>query len=59
MVPDRGLRAGARPGPGKLQENSLRWEKAGITVERMAINRGPQHFMANATIVDLLTREEV
>lgn len=41
----------------KLQENILRWKKAGISVERMAINQAPQRFMANATVVDLLTRE--
>ena len=40
-----------------LQENILRWKKAGIAVERMAINQAPNRFMANATVVDLLTRE--
>ena len=45
------------PALAKLQENVLRWKKAGITVERMAINQAPQRFMANATVVDLLTRE--
>jgi len=45
------------PALAKLQENVLRWKKAGITVERMAINQAPQRFMANSTVVDLLTRE--
>lgn len=45
------------PALAKLQENILRWKKAGISVERMAINQAPQRFMANATVVDLLTRE--
>lgn len=26
-------------------------------MERLAINQAPQRFMANATVVDLLTRE--
>ncbi len=45
------------PALAALQENILRWKKAGISVERMAINQVPQRFMANATVVDLLTRE--
>ena len=45
------------PALAKLQESILRWKKAGIAVERMAINQAPQRFMANATVVDLLTRE--
>lgn len=45
------------PSLATLQENILRWKKAGITVERMAINQAPQRFMANPTVVDLLTRE--
>jgi len=45
------------PALAKLQENILRWIKAGIAVERIAINHSPQRFMANPTVVDLLTRE--
>lgn len=45
------------PALAKLQESILRWKKAGIAVERVAINQAPQRFMANATVVDLLTRE--
>ena len=45
------------PALATLQENILRWKKAGFSVERMAINQAPQRFMANATVVDLLTRE--
>jgi hypothetical protein len=45
------------PALATLQGNILRWKKAGITVERIAINQAPQRFMANRTVVDLLTRE--
>ena len=45
------------PALAKLQENILRWKKEGIDVERLAINQAPQRFMANSTVVDLLTRE--
>lgn len=45
------------PALAKLQENILRWKKEGIEVERLAINQAPQRFMANSTVVDLLTRE--
>ncbi len=45
------------PALAVLQENILRWKKAGIAVERIAINQAPQRFMANSTVVDLLTRE--
>jgi hypothetical protein len=45
------------PALAALQEDVLRWKKAGITVERIAINQAPQRFMANKTVVDLLTRE--
>ena len=45
------------PALAKLQENILRWKKEGIDVERLAINQSPQRFMANSTVVDLLTRE--
>ena len=45
------------PSLAKLQENILRWKKEGIDVERLAINQAPQRFMANSTVVDLLTRE--
>jgi hypothetical protein len=45
------------PALAKLQENILRWKKAGIDVERLAINQSPQRFMANSMVVDLLTRE--
>lgn len=45
------------PALAELQENILRWKKAGIAVERLAINQAPQRFMANRTVVDLLTRE--
>jgi hypothetical protein len=45
------------PALAMLQENILRWKKAGIAVERIAINQAPQRFMANRTVVDLLTRE--
>jgi len=45
------------PALAKLQENILRWKKEGIAVERIAINQAPQRFMANRTVVDLLTRE--
>ncbi len=50
---------GPAPDPAlmKLQENILRWKKEGIEVERIAINQAPQRFMANKTVVDLLTRE--
>lgn len=41
----------------ELQESILRWKKAGIVVERMAINQVPQRFMENKAVVDLLTRE--
>lgn len=45
------------PALAALQENILRWKKAGIAVERLAINQVPQRFMANPAVVDLLTRE--
>lgn len=45
------------PALATLQENILRWKKAGISVERLAINQAPQRFLANRTVVDLLTRE--
>jgi hypothetical protein len=45
------------PALATLQENILRWKKEGIAVERIAINQAPQRFMANPTVVDLLTRE--
>lgn len=45
------------PALATLQENILRWKKAGIAVERIAINQAPQRFMTNSTVVDLLTRE--
>jgi hypothetical protein len=45
------------PALAALQENILRWKKAGIAVERIAINQAPQRFLANRTVVDLLTRE--
>lgn len=45
------------PALARLQENILRWKKEGIDVERLAINQAPQRFMANSTVVDLLTRE--
>lgn len=45
------------PALATLQENILRWKKAGIQVERLAINQAPQRFLANRTVVDLLTRE--
>ena len=45
------------PALAKLQEDILRWKKVGVVVERLAINQVPQRFMANATVVDLLTRE--
>ena len=45
------------PALAKLQENILRWKKEGIDVERLAINQSTQRFMANSTVVDLLTRE--
>ncbi len=50
---------GPAPNPALtvLQENILRWKKEGIDVERIAINLAPQRFMANPTVVDLLTRE--
>jgi len=50
---------GPAPDPAllTLQENILLWRKAGVDVERIAINQAPQRFMANATVVDLLTRE--
>ncbi len=50
---------GPAPDPAlvALQENVLRWKKAGLDVERLAINQAPQRFMANETVVELLTRE--
>jgi hypothetical protein len=45
------------PALAKLQEDILRWKKVGVAVERLAINQVPQRFMANPTVVDLLTRE--
>jgi hypothetical protein len=45
------------PALANLLENILRWKKKGIVVERLAINQAPQRFMANRTVVDLLTRE--
>jgi hypothetical protein len=45
------------PALARLQEDILRWKKAGIAVERIAINQDPSRFMANATVVGLLTRE--
>lgn len=45
------------PALARLQEDILRWKKAGIAVERIAINQVPQRFMANPTVVELLTRE--
>ncbi len=45
------------PALAKLQESILRWKKAGIVVERIAINQAPQRVLANPTVVDLLTRE--
>lgn len=45
------------PALAVLQENIARWKKIGIAVERLAINQVPQRFMANPTVVDLLTRE--
>lgn len=45
------------PALAVLQENILQWKKAGIAVERIAINQAPQRFMENRTVVDLLTRE--
>jgi len=50
---------GPAPDPSllSLQEDILRWKKEGVVVERIAINQAPQRFMANATVVDLLTRE--
>jgi len=45
------------PALANLQEDILRWKKDGIVVERFAINQAPQRFMANKTVVDLLTRE--
>lgn len=45
------------PALAALQENILLWKKEGIAVERLAINQAPQRFMANKTVVDLLTRE--
>lgn len=45
------------PALAALQENILRWKKEGIAVERLAINQAPQRFMANKTVVELLTRE--
>ena len=45
------------PALSTLQENILRWKKEGFEVERIAINQAPQRFMANRTVVDLLTRE--
>jgi hypothetical protein len=50
---------GPAPDPAlmNLQENILRWKKEGIVVERIAINQAPKRFMANKTVVDLLTRE--
>jgi hypothetical protein len=50
---------GPAPDPAlmTLQEDILRWKKEGVEVERIAINQAPQRFMANATVVDLLTRE--
>jgi len=45
------------PALARLQEDILRWKKAGVEVERIAINQVPQRFMANPTVVDLLTRE--
>jgi hypothetical protein len=45
------------PALATLQENILRWKRAGIAVERLAINQAPHRFMANRTVVDLLTRE--
>lgn len=45
------------PALATLQENVLRWKRAGIAVERIAINQDPARFMANATVVGLLTRE--
>jgi hypothetical protein len=50
---------GPAPDPAllTLQENILRWRKEGFDVERIAIHQAPQRFMANKTVVDLLTRE--
>jgi hypothetical protein len=45
------------PSLAKLQEDILRWKKAGVVVERIAINHAPQRFMANPIVVGLLTRE--
>ena len=45
------------PSLARLQEDILRWKKAGVAVERIAINQDPARFMANPTVVDLLTRE--
>ena len=45
------------PALAKLQEDILRWKKVGVVVERLAINQVPQRFMANPTVVELLTRE--
>jgi len=45
------------PALARLQEDILRWKKAGVAVERLAINQVPQRFMSNPTVVDLLTRE--
>jgi hypothetical protein len=45
------------PALAALQEDVLRWKRAGIAVDRIAINQSPQRFMANKTVVDLLTRE--
>ncbi|MCP2501430.1 MAG: arsenite efflux transporter metallochaperone ArsD [Deltaproteobacteria bacterium] len=45
------------PALSNLQESILRWKKDGIDVERIAINQVPQRFVANPTVVDLLTRE--
>ena len=44
------------PALARLQEDILRWKKAGVVVERLAINQVPQRFMANPTVVELLTR---
>jgi hypothetical protein len=45
------------PALANLQENILRWKKAGIAVERIAINQAPRRFMENSAVLDLLTRE--
>jgi len=45
------------PALARLQEDILRWRKAGVGVERIAINHAPQRFMENPAVVELLTRE--